>query len=140
MRQLTTTTGILIAFYDSIEELTADRHRMLQQADLEANGVGWTKEQHLQRLNTTRQWIKRRDLQSAMTELDNAVASYYALVNGVDLDSQAVACLLATIDDKPVTDVNIEGLALTLKPHLPYLNHGELSTLCDVVKKNYMPI
>lgn len=126
-------------FYDSADEMPIDRRRMAQQADLESNGVGWTKADHVRHLVSVRDWLLRKDLSAALTEIENTLIGWQALIRGIDLESQTLACYLYAIDGEPIADATEKDLQAAMERLVADgLTLQHLEELIDDIRKKWM--
>lgn len=125
-----------LVLFDSIQELPQALETKMQGYLLEDMGVGNTAHQLLKHIQNAYALIDKTPNQ-AKTEIEHALYCYQNGIDNYDASKLAWACLIKSIDGKPVTD-HSEG---SLKEMLGSLSENGLSaellddTFC-IVKKN----
>jgi hypothetical protein len=125
-----------LVLFDSIQELPQALETKMQGYLLEDMGVGNTPHQLLKHLQNALSLIDKTP-NRAKTEIEHALYCYQNGMDNYDASKLAWACLIKSIDGKPVTDHS----EANLKEILNYLSENGLNseslddTFC-IVKKN----
>lgn len=103
-----------ILLYTDIEQLPADRFSKLNKYWMLHDELGATFED-IDRIHITRIALALHDKDKAKKILDNMRVLIYNIINEVNPQSLAFACLIYSIDGKEVTDLSDENLNQIIK-------------------------
>jgi hypothetical protein len=129
--------GHELKLYASIKELPHRIGKKMNMAVIKEAGIGSSVadiDDHLARL---REFVSKGHKEDALKEIKNMRLSMFSGVFGIDHKSQAFACLIHSIDGKPITDYSEENL-IAIMEKLP-INSREIEYYLEDVKKNLIP-
>jgi hypothetical protein len=122
-----TKTNVLL--YTEIDQLPADRFSKVNKYWMLNDELGNCFED-IDRIHITRIALSLHDKDKARKVLDNMRVLIHNIINEVNPQSLAFACLIHSIDGEEVTDLSDENLTKVIK----YLSGKGLTA--DIVKKN----
>lgn len=138
MKVLTLTTGLEVTIHESIKELTADRYKDFQKYLIQSAGYGSTMEdvdRHFRNLDV---FLNTGKIEEAIQERENMRMNMFLMLNKINIDHAAFACLIDSVNGIKVTDYSENNL-LSIVQMLG--EHGLLQTqveeiISDVKKKS----
>ena len=132
MRELILHKGLTrtkVLLYADIDQLPADRFSKVNKYWMLNDELGSSFED-IDRIHITRIALSLHDKAKAKKVLDNLRVLIYNIINEVNPESLAFACLIHSIDGVELTDLSDENLKRVIK----YLSEKGLTV--DIVKKN----
>jgi hypothetical protein len=118
-----------VLLYTEIDQLPADRFSKVNKYWMLSDELGNSFED-IDRIHITRIALSLHDKDKAKKVLDNMRVLIHNIINEINPQSLAFACLIHSIDGEEVTDLSDENL----KKVVVYLSDRGLAT--DIVKKN----
>lgn len=131
MREIIINKGLKrtkVLIYTDIDQLTAERFSKVNKYWMLHDELGSSFEE-IDKIHMTRLILSLNDKEKAKKVIDNMRVLIHNIINEVNPESLAFACLIHSIDDKDVTDLSDENLKKIIK---------ELSVLgltMDLLKK-----
>ncbi len=122
-------TKTKVLLYTEIDQLPADRFSKVNKYWMLNDELGNSFED-IDRIHITRIALSLHDKDKAKKVLDNMRVLIHNIINEINPQSLAFACLIHSIDGEEVTDLSDENL----KKVVGYLSDRGLTT--DIVKKN----
>lgn len=104
MRTIALPSGVEFTIKESIKELTADRYKDFQKYLIQSAGFGSTMEdvdRHFRNLDV---FMANGKMDSANQERENMRMNMFLMLNRINIDHAAFACLIDSIDGDPVRD------------------------------------
>lgn len=132
MRELVLHKGLTrtkVLFYTDIDQLPAERFSKVNKFWMLHDELGSSFED-IDRIHITRIALSLHDKDKAKRVLDNMRVLIYNIINEVNPESLAFACLIHSIDGVEITDLSDENLKKTIK----YLSDRGL-TIGELKKK-----
>ena len=117
-----------VLMYSDIEQLTAERFSKVNKFWMLHDELGGSFEE-IDRVHITRLLLSLDDKDKAKKVIDNLRVLIHNIINEVNPDSLAFACLIHSIDGVEINDLSDENLLRTVK----YLSDNGLTA--DVLKK-----
>lgn len=121
-------------FYSSIKEMPIERYNTLQLFLMQDTGIGCTMEdvdRHYKQLDA---FLSAGKLQEAITERQNLHMNYYSMIEGINIKSKSLACMIHSVDGKEVKedDELIENALIKINAG----SIGEITEILNELKKN----
>ena len=126
----------IIEIFDDIKELPITRYKDLQKYLVEDSGIGSNMAAVNKHFEMLDRFLKAGKLSEAQQERDNLQMNLFMMLEGISITSVSFCCLVHSINEKVITNVNEDGLKEMgdlLSAH--GMTIGELSDLLDDVKK-----
>jgi hypothetical protein len=126
-----------VQLYSSIKELPIVLSKRMSTYLLQDTGIGSSMndvDDHLARL---RIFVSNDRKTEALEELKNLRFNLFSMLSGLNYQSLAFGCLIASVDGQPVTDYSSEGIAALVDKI--GITQGDVEEYLDEIKKNWIP-
>jgi len=104
-----------INIWASAKEMPTSRYMTFQKYLLMDSGIGDTMESVNNHFNKLHTFLAHSKIEDAKKEAENLHFNFYSILNEVDYQSRAFACMVHSINDELKTDYSDEALGETLK-------------------------
>jgi len=91
-----------VNFYDSIKEMPISRYNALQSFLMQDVGIGSTMASIENHFKTLDAYLGAGKYDEAIQERQNLHINFYVAIEKIDFKSLSFACMIASIDNKPV--------------------------------------
>lgn len=136
MRTITTDTGTAIQIYSSAKEMPIHRYTAFQKYLLMESGIGASMESIGTHFSKLHSFIVNAMHEEAKKEAENLHFSFFSILNEINYQSLAFACMVYSIGDTPITDISDENLPLIVKQlGQAGVTLSETEELSDEIKK-----
>lgn len=130
--------GNYIELYDEIDKLPIERFKEFNKYLMIDGGIGGDMESVDGHIVNLMQFIRRKDEDKAIQELNNMRQNYYFIIERINPEMNAFCTLVKTINGKPYDDLSDEGMTkLQSELSKKGLTIGKMRGWLHEVKKNW---
>jgi len=139
MKEQKLENGMVVEYYDSIEELPIVRHHKFGEMIAVDAGIGSTMDDYDRHASSLLQMINRGDKATAIQQVLNMRQNIQFAIENVSPKSMAFACLVHKVDGVPFTDITEHGMQKLLSVlSSNALSWSNIKSVIGFVKKKWM--
>jgi hypothetical protein len=124
-----------VTLYNGIDELPAERYHKFNLYCLMASGIGNDVQSVQTHITLLYQALNRKDIERLKVLLENYHHSLHFIIEQMDTQSIAFACLVHSINGKEVSDISDESLKRISKQITKSVRRSEVLNILSTIKK-----